>query len=33
MNIQGQKVLIDRDVAALYGVETKEVNQAIKKQS
>jgi hypothetical protein len=26
-------VLIDRDVAALYGVETKEVNQAIKKQS
>ncbi|MGB0254795.1 MAG: ORF6N domain-containing protein [Flavobacteriaceae bacterium] len=30
ITIQGQKVLIDRDVAALYGVETKEVNQAIK---
>ena len=30
MEIRHHKVLIDRDVAALYGVETKEVNQAIK---
>ena len=30
MTIQGYNVLIDRDVAQLYGVETKEVNQAIK---
>jgi len=27
--INGQKVLIDSDVAALYGVETREVNQAV----
>lgn len=30
MTIQGYNVLVDRDVAKLYGVETKEVNQAIK---
>ena len=30
MTIQGYNVLIDRDVAQLYGVETKGVNQAIK---
>ena len=28
--IRDQRVLIDRDVAELYGVETKEVNQAVK---
>lgn len=28
-----QKVLLDRDVAMLYGVETKRVNEAVKKQS
>jgi len=28
--IQGQQVLVDRDVAALYGVETREINQAIR---
>ena len=30
ITIQGQKVLIDRDVAALYGVETKRINEAVK---
>ena len=28
--VRGQQVLLDRDVAALYGVETKAVNQAVK---
>ena len=30
MTIQGHNVLIDRDVAALYGVETKRINEAVK---
>ena len=30
LTIQGQQVLLDRDVAELYGVGTKEVNQAVK---
>ena len=30
MTIQGQQILIDRDVAELYGVETKRVNEAVK---
>jgi prophage antirepressor-like protein len=30
IELRGQMVLIDRDVAELYGVKTKEVNQAIK---
>ena len=30
ITIRGQQVLLDRDVAALYGVETKEINQAVK---
>lgn len=30
MDLRGEKVLIDRDVAALYGVETKRVNEAVK---
>jgi ORF6N domain len=29
--IRGQKVMIDRDLAALYGVETRTLNQAIKR--
>jgi len=29
LEIRNQKVIVDRDVAALYGVETKEVNQAV----
>ena len=28
--IRGQMVLLDRDVAALYGVQAKEVNQAVR---
>ncbi len=28
--VRGQAVLLDRDVATLYGVETREVNQAIR---
>ena len=30
IELRGQKVLIDRDVAELYGVETKGVNEAVK---
>ena len=30
ITLRGQKVLLDRDVAELYGVKTKEVNQAIR---
>ena len=28
--IRGQEVLLDRDVAVIYGVETREVNQAVR---
>lgn len=31
--IRGQKVMIDRDLAELYGVETKKLNQAVKRNS
>jgi len=30
LTFQNQQVLLDRDVAELYGVETKEINQAVK---
>ena len=30
MNIRDQKILIDADVAELYGLETREINQAVK---
>jgi len=30
VEIRGQQVLIDRDVADLYGVSTKVINQAVK---
>jgi len=30
LEIRGQKTLLDRDVAALYGVQTREVNQAVR---
>ena len=33
LTIRNQQVLLDRDVAALYGVETKEINQAIRNNS
>jgi hypothetical protein len=29
--IRGQKVMIDRDLAALYGVETRALDQAVKR--
>ena len=29
--IRGQKVMIDRDLAQLYGVETKRLNEAVKR--
>ena len=29
LEIQGKKVLVDSDVAELYGVSTKEINQAV----
>ena len=28
--LRGQKVLLDRDVAELYGIKTREVNQAVR---
>ena len=30
LQVRGQQVLLDRDVAALYDVETRVVNQAVK---
>ncbi|MDE6440723.1 MAG: ORF6N domain-containing protein [Bacteroidales bacterium] len=30
IEVRGEKVLLDSDVAALYGVETKRVNEAVK---
>ena len=30
LSIRGKNVLLDRDVAALYGVETKRINEAVK---
>ena len=29
--IRGQKVMLDRDLAALYGVETRSLKQAVKR--
>ena len=29
--IRGQKIMIDRDLAELYGVETKKLNQSVKR--
>jgi hypothetical protein len=29
--IRGQKVMLDRDLAGLYGVEAKALNQAVKR--
>jgi 3-dehydroquinate dehydratase len=31
--IRGHKVMLDRDLAALYGVETKALNQAVKRNT
>ena len=30
ITLRGQQVIIDADVAELYGVRTKEINQAVK---
>ena len=30
INLRGQQVILDCDVADLYGVQTKEINQAVK---
>ena len=29
--IRGQRVMLDRDLAALYGVETKNLNKAVRR--
>ena len=31
LEIRGQRVMLDRDLAELYGVETKVLNQAVKR--
>ena len=31
LNLRGLKVLLDRDLAMLYGVETRALNQAVKR--
>lgn len=31
LEIRGQRVLLDRDIASMYGVETKVLNQAVKR--
>ncbi len=33
LTIRNQQVLLDRDVATLYGVETKALNQAVKRNA
>lgn len=33
ITLRGQQVIIDRDVAELYGVETKAINQAVKRNA
>jgi hypothetical protein len=30
LDVRNQKVILDSDVAELYGVETREINQAVK---
>jgi hypothetical protein len=31
--VRGKKVMVDRDLAELYGVETRTLNQAVKRNS
>jgi hypothetical protein len=33
IELRGQKVLLDRDVATLYETETREINKAVRKNS
>ena len=32
LTIRGQKILLDRDLASLYGVSTKVLNQGVKRK-
>lgn len=32
-DIRGQKVMLDRDLAEMYGVETRALNQAVKRNT
>jgi len=32
-DIRGQKVMLDRDLANIYGVETRSLNQAVKRNA
>jgi len=31
VNLRDKKIIIDQDVANIYGVETKRINEAVKK--
>ena len=33
MSIRGNQIIIDRDLAELYGVETKRLNEAVKRNN
>ena len=33
MSIRGKQIMIDRDLAELYGVETKRLNEAVKRNN
>ena len=33
MSIRGNQIMIDRDLAELYGVETKRLNEAVKRNN
>jgi ORF6N domain len=33
LHLRGEKVMLDRDLAALYGVETRSLNQAVKRNA
>ena len=33
VELDGQKVLVDKDVPMLYGIETKRINEAVKNNS
>lgn len=33
LDLRGQRVMLDRDLAALYGVETRALNQAVKRNA
>ena len=33
MSVRGNQIMIDRDLAELYGVETKRLNEAVKRNN